>query len=217
MRMRKVLFVAVMTLAATGADAQVFKCKQGEAVVFTDKPCIDGGAPLKSLPRGPQSSLDFQLLTRHYQVSAPNLASAVRTIRARTPGGFWGWARWNVGYKYDSVESPAGCTLSSVTVRMVGDIEMPEWVDEPSASQRDREYWRSMYASLRKHEDGHIQNGREFALLLKERLLGIGTVPCAEVPVRAAREYKILYGNLQRRDEEYDRRTDHGLRQDNPE
>lgn len=65
------------------------------------------------------------------------------------------------------------------------------------------------------HEDGHIQHGKEFAILLKERLLGLGVVPCAELDARADQTHNTLYSNLQARDAEYDRRTSHGLRQHN--
>lgn len=101
-------------------------------------------------------------------------------------------------------------------MQVIGDIFMPEWTEEKAASVSQQGAWRALYASLKRYEDGHIQNGREFALLLKERLLGLGGAPCAELESRARLEYQLLYGNFQHRDQAYDRRTQHGVRQDNP-
>ena len=203
---------------ATGVQAQVYKCRQGNAMVFTDRPCAEASSPLKGTAEaGPQGAIDFQVNTRHYSVSGPNLMSVYRAIQGSNPGGFAGWARWKVGYEYDSAEARGGCSLKRVTVRVAGEILMPQWVEEGAASAAEQHAWRTSYTGLKRHEDGHIQHGREFALLLKERLLGMGTVPCAELESRARQEYQLLYGNLENRDKEYDRRTNHGLRQDNPQ
>jgi predicted secreted Zn-dependent protease len=204
-------------MAATVANAQLYKCSQGGAAVFTDKPCPDSGMALRGAAAGPQGSIDFQVATRHYQVSAPNVTSAYQTLKANNPDGFLGWARWKVNYRYDRSETAGLCALKQVAVHVEGDILMPEWIEEKSATEREQGIWRNMYARLKRHEDGHVQHGREFALLLKERLLGLGKVPCDELESRARQEYQLLYGNLQNRDKEYDRRTEHGLRQDNPQ
>jgi predicted secreted Zn-dependent protease len=195
----------------------VFQCREAGRLVFTDKPCAGAdGSQLKVGGGGAQGSIEFEVPVRHYTVSAPNLQQAVRVIRASNPGGFWGFARWKVGYKYQTDEKAGNCTIRQVTLRVQGDILMPDWVEERQATTQEQGAWRTMYASLKRHEDGHVQHGREFALLLKERLLGIGSVPCAELAERAGREYQMLYANLRKRDEDYDFRTEHGLRQDNP-
>lgn len=209
------LFVAA-ALGAGGAQAQIYQCRQGGSLVFSDRPCAEGAQAVKAAPSGPQGAIRFEVPTRHYKVSAPTLTHAYMTMRANNPGGFAGWARWKVDYRYEHEESGGRCTIRSVTVHVVGDILMPDWAEEKQASAEEQSEWRAMYAALKRHEDGHIQHGREFALLLKERLLGIGTAPCAQLESRAKQEYTQLHENLQRRDAEYDRRTDHGLRQDNP-
>ncbi|MBI5912038.1 MAG: DUF922 domain-containing protein [Betaproteobacteria bacterium] len=67
--------------------------------------------------------------------------------------------------------------------------------------------------ALKRHEDGHIQHGRELALLVKERLMGLGVVPCDQMQALAEGEFQRLYGNLKARDQEYDARTNHGATQ----
>jgi predicted secreted Zn-dependent protease len=204
-----------LALFVFGAQSQVYKCGSGKDAVYTDKPCAIAGAEMK-MPSGPGGSFGFDVLTRHYVVSAPNVAAVARTIHDNRPEGHWGRARWHVEYRGERVKTPRGCSFQSVRVQVVGEIEMPQWQEEKSATVTEQELWRKMYSSLQVHEEGHIQNGREFAMLLKERLLGLGDVSCGELDMRAQKENAILYENLRRRDEEYDRRTDHGKRQNNP-
>lgn len=209
------LLVALASVAP--CLAQVYKCGRGAATLYSDKPCEDGpGTPVKAATVGPQGHLDFHVDTLHYAVSGANLREAYASMRANGPNGWAGFARWHVNYKYESKQVSEGCSIASVTVKVRGDIRMPEWKYESMASAGDQQNWRNMYALLKRHEDGHIQHGREFGLLLKERLMGMGAMPCADLQASADREYRALYGNLKRRDEEYDARTDHGLRQDNP-
>ena len=206
-------------LMPLAAHAQVYKCTEGPAVIFSDKPCASAAAVSTQIAvtSNADGRLDFQAdLTRHYLVTGPNFRAARLSMNVRGPGGWSGMARWKVDYTFESKRAGQGCAIGRVAVRVVGDIQMPQWVEEASASQADQFEWRRLYANLERHEQGHIQHGREFGLLLKERLLGIGTVPCDELKGRAQQVYTTLYANLNQRDAEYDRRTDHGLRQDNP-
>ena len=206
-----------LSAAAPGpAQAQVYQCQQGSSRIFSDRPCTDGVQSVKAVAAGPQGAIRFEVPTRHYKVSAATLRGAYLSMRMNNPGGFAGWARWKVDYHYTPEEAAGRCIIRAVTVHVAGDILMPEWAEERQASREEQEQWRAMYAALKRHEDGHVQHGREFALLLKERLLGLGAVRCDQLDARTRREYDQLYGNLQSRDADYDRRTDHGLRQDNP-
>ena len=65
---------------------------------------------------------------------------------------------------------------------------MPRWTEESSAPLELQRRWRDYYAALKRHEDGHIQHGRELALLVKERLMGLGAVPCDPVSQPLPRE-----------------------------
>jgi predicted secreted Zn-dependent protease len=202
-----------LALHAPSARAQVYKCDNAGKTEYSDKPCVSGTIkPMKQVPGGAQGLIDFQVTTRHYPVTGDDFASALQALRVRDPSGFAGWARWKVDYQFTSEAVASGCLITAVTVRVDGEILMPQWSEEKSASSPDQASWRAMYNQLKRHEDGHIQHGREFALLLKERLMGIGAVPCEQMQSHAQKEYRQLYENLKNRDQEYDRRTDHGLR-----
>lgn len=93
---------------------------------------------------------------------------------------------------------------------------MPEWAELSSAKAQDYNAWEGMYSILKTHEDGHIKHGEEFAILLREKLLGIGSQPCEKLQLVANQTSAQLTENLKRRDADYDFRTEHGLRQFNP-
>jgi len=185
-------------------------------MVFTDQPCGNAVAHIKTIATTPQGTIEFEVPTRHYQVSATSYQDAIRAMKATNPGGFAGWARWKVDFHYSKDEQAGRCTIKSLVLKVHGDILMPQWVEEAQATAQEQTAWRTMYVNLKRHEDGHIQNGREFAVLLKERLLGIGAVSCDALESRSHQEYAQLFANLRKRDQEYDFRTDHGLLQDNP-
>ncbi len=217
MSLRRAAMAAAALLAgAAGTQAQVYRCGPAGSAVFSDRPCPEAGEKLKVSEPGATGRIEFEVPTIHYEVHAKRLVGVVQAMRTQNPGGFWGWAGWNVDYQLQHDRRGDACTMTSVTVRVRGKITMPRWVDEPQATLAEQTEWRRMYADLKRHEDGHIQHGREFALLLRERLLGMGTQACDGLEARARQEYHRLHENLKRRDADYDRRTDHGLRQDNP-
>ena len=120
-----------------------------------------------------------------------------------------------VTYTFDSKPSEKGCELSNLKIAVSGEILMPHWVEKSSAPSIDQRYWQQSWDVLKLHEDGHVQNGKEFGVLLREKMLGLGVVPCNQLKSTADATYSVLYENLRRRDEEYDRRSNHGLRQFN--
>lgn len=208
------LLASVCVSYAPTGWSQVYKCNEGGVTSFSDQPCVNGDVETMSLEKdnGPRGSIDFAVRVSHYPVTGNDVHEAYAALRKRNPNGFAGWARWNVDFEYTPEVVEPNCRIAEVTVRIVGEILMPEWIGETSAAPDHQAEWRRMYAQLKRHEDGHIQHGREFALLLKERLMGIGTVQCKRLQSRSVEEYQQLFTNLQFRDQEYDRRTDHGLR-----
>jgi predicted secreted Zn-dependent protease len=149
----------------------------------------------------------------HYDVRGQDYPSLVRSIRANGPKGFHGLARWKVAPETSVEARGDGCSISAVRVRVTGEILMPRWVDAASAPPDLQRRWTDHYAALQRHEDGHIQHGRELALLVKERLMGLGVMACDRLEALARNEFQRLYENLKARDREYDARTNHGATQ----
>jgi len=146
-------------------------------------------------------------------VQGRDSGSLAQSLRANGPKGFHGHASWKVGYQYTTRKYTAGCQVDTVTVKLEGEIVMPRWVDESGAPNELQQRWRNYYAALKRHEDGHIQNGRDLAQLLKQRLQGMGIVPCEKVQGQADAEFQRLLADYRSRDRDYDERTRHGATQ----
>lgn len=205
----------VLTLAAATAQAQIFRCERDAKVTYSDRPC-EGDAATRQIPQQPpgaRGALDLRLSHRYYDVRGLDEYALAQSLRANGPQGFHGLARWNVGYEFTPARDADACRIASVRMTVSGEILMPRWVDEAAAPPDLQRRWRDRYAALLRHEEGHIQHGRELALLVKERLMGLGVVPCDNLKALAQREFERLYENLKTRDREYDARTDHGRNQ----
>lgn len=210
--------VAIVTLllaTAIAADGQIHRCERNGNISYSDRPCEAGTKATQQAyaAAAPSSALDFAVTLVHYDVSGQDYPTLIRSLRANGPRGFHGLARWRIDYQYTTTQQQQRCSISSVRLRVSGEILMPRWVDAASAPADIQRHWSDYYAALQQHEDGHIQHGRELAILVRQRLMGLGAVPCETLPALAQREYDRLYGNLKTRDQEYDARTNHGATQ----
>lgn len=207
--------VALTFLLAAGAThGQIYRCDR-DGVAYSDRPCEPGAkSTLKATtPTAPSGALDLQIKTAYYDVRGDDYPSLIRSLRANGPQGFHGLARWNVAFDYEMEPRGADCAISAVRVRVAGEILMPRWVDQATAPLELQRRWSDHYAALQRHEEGHIQHGRELALLVKERLMGLGVMACDRLKALARDESHRLHENLKARDREYDARTNHGATQ----
>lgn len=216
-RFASILAGLALAQAANDAGAQVYRCEQNGKLSFSDQPCKAGAKATQKdyapATAGATASLDLQVVVNHYAVQGRDYASLGQSLKANGPKGFHGLARWKIDYEYTTKRIRDNCQVDSVKVRVVGDILMPKWSDEAAAPPDLQRRWATYYAALKQHEDGHIQHGRELALLVRERMLGLGAVPCEQVKALTDGEFLRLHGNLKTRDQEYDARTNHGATQ----
>lgn len=208
-------FAFTATLPSASAQAQIHRCEADGRVTYSDRPC-ETGAKATTRPyaaTAPSGVLELDIRQRYYDVAAHDYPTLVRALAAKGPRGFHGMAGWKVSYHYTVDQQPSGCAVDSVRVRVAGEILMPRWTDAADGPRDLQRQWSDYIVALQRHEDGHIQHGREFALLVKERLMGLGRIRCDVLPTLAQREYDRLYANLRTRDQEYDARTGHGRTQ----
>jgi predicted secreted Zn-dependent protease len=209
---RALLACLLLTTAAT--EAQVYRCEQDGKLAFSDQPCKPGAkVTQKAYAQGSNGAIDLQIAVNHYTVQGRDYASLGQSLAANGPKGYHGLATWTIGYEFTTKKLRDGCQMDTVKVKVGGTILMPKWADEQAASPDLQQRWRAYYAALKLHEDGHIQHGREMAMLVKERLLGLGLVPCDRTQALAAAEFNTIVANLKTRDAEYDARTNHGASQ----
>lgn len=207
--------LACLWLAAVNAHAQsqLYRCERDGRISYSDVPCEAGAKASQTTyasSTAATGTLDFQVGVKTYEVVGRDYESLRLSLRARGPSGFHGLAKWRVTYQYTTKRERELCQITTVVVRIAGEILMPHWVDQAKAPAQLQRQWDQYYAALKTHEDGHIQHGRELALLVKERLLGLSAAPCDQMQALAQGEFDRLYGNLRTRDKEYDARTNHG-------
>jgi predicted secreted Zn-dependent protease len=63
-------------------------------------------------------------------------------------------------------------TLKSWVIQYTPVVTMPHWVEEGQASEADQKAWDTSMATLKKHEDGHVDIGRKGAHDLDDSLKG---------------------------------------------
>ncbi|MDH4215816.1 MAG: DUF922 domain-containing protein [Gallionella sp.] len=210
------IIVGLLLLAGTsGAQAQVYRCEREGKIAFSDQRCEAGAKETRKAYATSDANgvLDMQIAVTYYEVKGYDYDSLTRSLRASGPKGYHGLASWNVNYEFTSKRHRDACQIDMVLVKVSGEILMPRWTDEPSATLELQRRWSDHYAALKRHEDGHVQHGRELALMVKERLMGLGALPCDQIRALAQEEFQRLYDNLKGRDQEYDIRTNHGATQ----
>jgi predicted secreted Zn-dependent protease len=214
---RRVALAACLALVAFagGAQAQIYKCERDGKTAFSDRPCESGAKSTQGAyaTSGATGALDLRLAINTYEVRGRDHDALARSLNANGPRGFHGLTTWKIDYEFTTKREQGGCRVETVRVTVGGQILMPRWADESAAPPELQRRWNDYYAALKLHEDGHIQNGRDLALLVKERLMGLGTIPCDGVNARAQSEFDRLYQNLKTRDQDYDARTNHGATQ----
>jgi predicted secreted Zn-dependent protease len=205
-------FVALALAVLAPAQAQVMRCESGGAVTYSDRPCPNGERQTQQAAAHPSSggSLDMQIEVKHYPVYGRSWFQLRESMEENGPNGYHGLAGWNVGLELRMRPDRGLCRIDHVKVTVTGAILMPRWVDEADAPVAMQQQWRFAYDTLKRHEDGHIQHGRELGLLVRERLMGLGAMPCDRLEPAARSEFDRLHENLKTRDQEYDRRTQHG-------
>lgn len=207
--------VTLLMATATEALGQIHRCERNGSVSYSDRPCEAGAKATQQsyAVAAPSGALDLAVTQVHYDVTGHDYPTLIRSLRANGPRGFHGLARWKIDYHYTTTQQRQLCSISSVRLRVSGEILMPRWVDSASAPADLQRRWSEYYSALQQHEEGHVQHGRELAILVRERLMGLGAVPCDTLQKLAQSEYDRLYGNLKTRDQEYDARTNHGATQ----
>jgi predicted secreted Zn-dependent protease len=105
---------------------------------------------------------------------------------------------------------------------------MPNWVESGQASPEDQAAWSTSMAGLKEHEQGHADINREQAQKLDTALPGTSATAGAPTSTEAYKKAgtqltqklnQKVKGNAAEnstRQQQYDKRTDHGRKQHDP-
>lgn len=117
-------------------------------------------------------------------------------------------------------------TVTGADVILRTSITMPLWLEESKASKEDQDWWAQAMRGLLEHECGHATISREQATKLHQVLRGTASSAVAPTQTKAIREAEKKLASEVRakinrisqetaeRQKEYDKKTDHGRRQD---
>lgn len=154
-----------------------------------------------------------------YDVDATRLRALRRQLDARrgadgSGGDAIGRTVQQLETRYTLEMGPEGCRLRGLGLELRVTIHLPRWRPKGRRPEALGRRWDRMLAALTEHEEGHRDNAVWAALGLHRRLSGLGIAPdCLALERIAQRErFKMELRYLQR-DQSYDRRTDHGVRQ----
>lgn len=156
---------------------------------------------------------------RYYELDATGLDPlrrqlAERALAAGLAGGAVGLTRQDLETSYRLDPSPTGCRLGALSVRMDLSMDLPAWRPAGTTRRALRERWQRMVTALTRHEEGHRDNAVWAARELHQRLSNLGHAPdCRTLAKRAQHEMFRIRLRFDLREQAYDRRTGHGVRQ----
>ena len=122
--------------------------------------------------------------------------------------------RWDVQWKYDHHQEGVTCGVKDVTVAVGVAQNLPRWRGEDRAAGALSARWRKFSEAVKRHEDGHKQNGLGAAAEIEGALQALKPASNCEDLDKAARAVgDRIIEKYRERDAEYDRKTDHGRNQ----
>jgi predicted secreted Zn-dependent protease len=137
----------------------------------------------------------------------------IEEVSGRLGLGHVARTRWRVSWKYTFEESGT-CRLKDFLVDVNATIRMPRWVDRDSASPADRRTWDTFDDAMRKHEEGHRENGIHAGQDIARDVPGVGPrADCGQLKAAVAELANRITAKYGEADAEYDRVTHNGLTQ----
>jgi len=128
---------------------------------------------------------------------------------------FAGSTNWDLRWNYLMAPQPDGrCQLQQVAITLQVTMTLPEWQPKHRADQLLKSHWPAFLAALTNHEMGHRANGVRAAFAVRDALAAV--VPaesCQQLGDTANAVAKAAMESRQGADVEYDRQTEHGVRQ----
>lgn len=121
---------------------------------------------------------------------------------------------WNVHWRFDFEQIAEGCRATRTRVDADVVVTLPHW-RQPAQAEADLVgRWERYLAALDNHEDGHRAIGFAAADEIQATLADLPPGPtCAQAEQRANRAGYDIVARHNRRDEQYDKETNHGATQ----
>lgn len=163
------------------------------------------------------AGVDEEYSEQPYAVQARPDQTLEQALNAATPiivdgQRFHGYTRWHVRWTFRWWREESGrCNITEAATRLRADVQLPEL---HGATPRQRALFERYRAALSRHEQGHVQFGRDAAQAIDQ---GIARLPAAPDCATLERDANALGQRLLReyaqRERDYDRATGHGATQ----
>lgn len=166
---------------------------------------------------GAQAAVVEEHAERTYAVYAEPSDTLRQALNAATPirvGDqlFHGHTRWNVRWTFRWWREASGrCRITEVTTRLRAEVQLPEL---RRATPEQRALFDRYLRALSRHEQGHVQFGRDAAHAIDEGIARLSAAPDCPTLEREANAlgHRLLREHADR-EKAYDRDTRHGASQ----
>ena len=164
-------------------------------------------APLAAQPEPPFADIPG-IAFAYYDVPGGTLAairSSIERLRLIDPNdrqgvdalSNWSWRwSWKVG--------AGGCDLAGATLSFEASVRMPRLADRTAVPAQVLAHWDDYIAALERHEAWHVRNGYSGRAEIQAAIAGATCATADAAALAAVRRIGL-------RDQDYDRRTHHGI------
>lgn len=161
----------------------------------------------------------FTVRTNYYPVTGrtwTELRQSMSTARPWKNGPpLDGRTDWHVQWQFHLEETAQGARLRSFDLTTTVTITLPSWQAPADADPALVETWKRFFANLKRHEEGHLAIARQAAAAVRQRIRPIQQAPTLrQLTDQLNAAARAALAEFRDRDAEYDRITQHGLRQD---
>jgi predicted secreted Zn-dependent protease len=210
-----VLFAGLLA-AAQCAAGDLRKCVGADGkVAYLDMPCPSGAKPARVQPPESESAAlaKFGPWVEFFDIEGNEYEALLTSLSRRGPQGHAADASWSISYSYMPVRRKDGCAVSDFEAKLEARIRMPRWIRRDGASADLIARWQRYEAGLIAHEEAHLDHGRALVRALNREMQTFPPTKYCKDIYKAVDAYfderEKVYRKL---DEEYDERTDHGLK-----
>jgi predicted secreted Zn-dependent protease len=160
----------------------------------------------------PVASVSFSSAEEMYDVTGANATELSQAMQKEGPRNFWAYTNWAISWSHTTEADSTGvCKLKDSLVSVNVKLTLPRWANAPDPSDARRQSWDAMIAALRKHEQGHANNGIRAANAVSK---AINSIPaqstCDAVDAVIDSTSKDVVKAYRQADKDYDRVTSHG-------
>ncbi len=147
-----------------------------------------------------------------YDIKGANAAELAAAMKKDGPRNFWAYTYWSISWSHVSEADVTGvCKLKDSYVSVNVKLSLPRWADAPEPGDARRQSWDAMIAALRKHEQGHGNNGIRAANAVSSAILAIpAQTSCEVLDELVDQTSKEIVKAYRKADKDYDRATSHG-------